>query len=56
VIEDDCEELAVSLYPAGGFSSITLVYEAAEAIAEETATRASRCISSTSAITTRLAC
>ncbi len=32
VIEDDCRELAVSLYPAGGFSSITLAYEAAEAI------------------------
>lgn len=29
VIEDLCEELAVSLYPAGGFSSITLAYEAA---------------------------
>ena len=35
VIEDDCEDLAVSLYPAGGFSSITLAYEAAEQIAEE---------------------
>ena len=32
VIQDDCEDLAVSLYPAGGFSSITLVYDAAEAI------------------------
>jgi hypothetical protein len=32
IIEDDCEELAVSLYPAGGFSSITLAYEAAEFI------------------------
>ena len=29
VIEDLCEELAVSLYPAGGFSSITLAFEAA---------------------------
>jgi hypothetical protein len=29
VIQDDCEELAVSLYPCGGFSSITFVYEAA---------------------------
>ena len=35
VVEDDCEELAVSLYPAGGFSSITLAYEAAEQIAEQ---------------------
>jgi hypothetical protein len=32
VIQDDCEELAVSLYPAGGFSSVTLCYEAAEQI------------------------
>lgn len=32
VVQDDCEELAVSLYPAGGFSSITLAYEAAENI------------------------
>jgi hypothetical protein len=32
VIEDDCRELAVSLYPAGGFSSITLAYQAAETI------------------------
>lgn len=31
-IQDDCEELAVSLYPCGGFSSITLAYEAAEMI------------------------
>ena len=32
VIEDVCDELAVSLYPAGGFSSITFAYEAAEYI------------------------
>jgi hypothetical protein len=32
VVEDDCRELAVSLYPAGGFSSITLAYQAAEVI------------------------
>lgn len=32
VIEDDCHELAVSLYPAGGFSSITLAYQSAEGI------------------------
>jgi hypothetical protein len=32
VIEDDCRQLAVSLYPAGGFSSITLAYEAASFI------------------------
>lgn len=32
VIEDDCRELAVSLYPAGGFSSITLAYQSAEFI------------------------
>jgi len=32
VVEDDCEELAVSLYPAGGFSSATLTYEAVEEV------------------------
>jgi hypothetical protein len=32
IIEADCDELAVSLYPCGGFSSITLCYEAAENI------------------------
>lgn len=32
VIENDCRELAVSLYPAGGFASITLAYQAAETI------------------------
>jgi hypothetical protein len=32
VIQDDCKELAVSLYPAGGFSSITLTFEAASLI------------------------
>jgi hypothetical protein len=32
VIEDTCRELAVSLYPAGGFSSPTLAYEAAQYI------------------------
>lgn len=32
VIEDDCRALAVSLYPAGGFSSISLAYQAAENI------------------------
>lgn len=30
VIQDSCKELAVSLYPTGGFASITLVYETAE--------------------------
>jgi hypothetical protein len=29
VQQRDCQELAVSLYPAGGFSSITFAYEAA---------------------------
>jgi hypothetical protein len=37
VIEDLCKELAVSLYPAGGFSSITLAYEAAQEINHRTA-------------------
>ena len=32
VIQSDCEELAVSLYPCGGFTSLTLAYEAAEGI------------------------
>jgi hypothetical protein len=36
VIEHDCRRLAVSLYPAGGFSSITLAYQAAEYINEAT--------------------
>jgi hypothetical protein len=30
VVQDDCKELAVSLYPCGGFPSITLAYQAAE--------------------------
>jgi len=34
-IEDTCEELAVSLYPCGGFSSITLAHEAARQITWE---------------------
>ena len=32
VVERDCRELAVSLYPTGGFSSMTLAYQAAEGI------------------------
>lgn len=32
VIEDDCRRLAVSLYPAGGFTSMTLAWQAAEYI------------------------
>ncbi|HEX9595419.1 MAG TPA: hypothetical protein VF982_00950 [Anaerolineales bacterium] len=32
VLEDDCEDLAVNLYPCGGFASITLAHEAAEEI------------------------
>ena len=32
VILDDCQELAVSLYPAAGFSSLTLTFEAAQSI------------------------
>lgn len=32
VIQNECDELAVSLYPCGGFASITLAYEAAKAI------------------------
>jgi hypothetical protein len=32
VIERDCRELAVSLYPCGGFASVTLAYDAVEEI------------------------
>ena len=32
VIQADCQRLAVSLYPAGGFTSMTLAFEAAEQI------------------------
>jgi hypothetical protein len=32
VIQDDCRDLAVSLYPCGGFASISFVHEAAEEI------------------------
>lgn len=32
VVEGECSELAVSLYPAGGFVSLTLAYQAAETI------------------------
>jgi hypothetical protein len=35
VIEEVCDDLAVSLYPAGGFASITFTYEAAETINRE---------------------
>jgi hypothetical protein len=30
VVQSDCEEFAVSLYPCGGFTSISLAYQAAE--------------------------
>ena len=36
VIEDDCRDLAVSLYPAGGFSSVTLIHQAAGYINQAT--------------------
>jgi hypothetical protein len=36
VIEDECEELAVSLYPCGGFSSITLAFDGAQTINRRT--------------------
>ncbi len=32
VLQADCEELAVSLYPTGGFSSLTLAFQASEGI------------------------
>ena len=34
VIEGECDRLAVSLYMSGGFSSATLIYQAADAIRE----------------------
>lgn len=34
VVKDDCEELAVSLYPCGGFSSISFAHEAVQEINE----------------------
>jgi hypothetical protein len=36
VIESVCKDLAVSLYPAGGFTSITLAYQAAEHVNRKT--------------------
>jgi hypothetical protein len=39
VVEKDCRELAVSLYPAGGFSSLTLAYQSAEVINDYSAGR-----------------
>ena len=36
VIEQDCRDLAVSLFPAGGFSSLTLAYASAIGINEAT--------------------
>lgn len=35
VVQEDCQELAVSLYPAGGFTSISLAFQAAEFVNEE---------------------
>ena len=35
VIQSECDDYAVSLYPAGGFSSISFVYEAASYIQDE---------------------
>jgi hypothetical protein len=35
VVQEDCRELAVSLYPAGGFTSISLAYQSAEDINQD---------------------
>ena len=35
VVQDDCQRLGVSLYPCGGFASLTLAFEAAEGIQQE---------------------
>lgn len=40
IIQRTCEELAVSLYPAGGFTSLTLAHSAAEYINHATASGA----------------
>jgi hypothetical protein len=56
VLRDDCEELGVSLYPAGGFSSLTLCYEAAKQIAIRSGTPTIASRSSTSATMTRPGC
>ena len=45
VIQGECDRLGVSLYPTGGFSSLTLTYQAAEGIRRDAA--AGRCESST---------
>lgn len=39
VIQATCRDLAVSLYPAGGFSSLTLAYQAAEYMRSEAGER-----------------
>ena len=35
VVQADCQRLGVSLYPAGGFTSLSLAYQAAEGIRQE---------------------
>ena len=35
VIQHDCQELAVSLYPCGGFASVTLAWEAVDNITSQ---------------------
>ena len=39
IVQTDCRELAVSLYPAGGYSSLSLIHSAAEEIANRARSR-----------------
>ena len=44
VIQADCRRLGVSLYPAGGFASLSLAYQAAEGIRREASGRPVRIV------------
>ena len=56
VVQDNCEELGVSLYPSGGFASLTLRLRPPSRSPPKSKARLSRSRSSTSATTTRRAC
>ena len=44
VIQSECDRLGVSMYPTGGFSSLTLTYQAAEGIRRDAAGRPVRIV------------
>ena len=44
VIQGECDRLGVSMYPTGGFSSLTLTYQAAEGIRRDAAGRPVRIV------------